>query len=68
VKRGLLQVLHNTTELPPFARNYKISLIKLVFFSSAVIPMVSTSQTLIPRVEVTRLKRKSLWPLCIFQM
>jgi hypothetical protein len=61
-----------TIELTPYAKNYKICLMKLVawdvIFSSAVIPMVSLTRSLIPRVEIIWTKKKSLWSLRIFHM
>jgi hypothetical protein len=59
-------------KLPPFAKNDKIYLIKLVacdmIFSSMVIPKVSPIPLLIPRVAADQIKRKSLWDLCISHM
>jgi hypothetical protein len=39
-----------------------------IIFNSTVIPKVSLTLLLIPRVAVVRIKRKDLWALCISHM
>jgi hypothetical protein len=61
-----------TTECPPYTKNNKVCLMKLVardiIFSSTVIPKVPLTRLLIPRVAVVQIKRKSLWALHVYHM
>jgi hypothetical protein len=70
VKRGLVISVF-TKELPPFAKNVMICLMKLValgvIFSLTIIVKVSFTRLLIPSSTV-RTKWKSLWVLCTSHM
>jgi hypothetical protein len=70
VKRGLIQSLHKRAST--ICQERKICAMRLVawdvIFSSVVIPKVSSTQLLIPRVAVVRIRKKSLWAICISHM
>jgi hypothetical protein len=70
VKRVQFRVF--TVELPPYAKNDNICVMKLVawdmIFSSTVILKVLLTRLIIPRVTVVGINRKSLWALCISLM
>jgi hypothetical protein len=70
LKGGLIQGLHSRAST--ICQKDKISLVKLtswdVIFSSTIIPKISLTPLLIPRVSVFWINRESLWALCVSNM